>query len=57
MKKKTDYKLSMMQDALCRTELELMELLDVSLDAVSAAVVHISQHAAPPCHTVRFSTQ
>lgn len=39
------------KDALCRTELELMELLDVSLDAVSAAVVHISQHASPPCRT------
>ncbi|KAH9325977.1 hypothetical protein KI387_006155, partial [Taxus chinensis] len=40
------------QDALCRTELELMELLDVPLDAVCAAVTQISEHACPPCCTV-----
>ncbi|XP_059074321.1 DNA repair protein RAD51 homolog 2 isoform X2 [Cryptomeria japonica] len=45
------------QDALCKTELELMELLDVSLDAVSAAVTQISEIACPPCRTVLSVTK
>ncbi|CAM6045810.1 unnamed protein product [Sphagnum compactum] len=40
------------KDVLCKTELELMELLDVPMEALLSAVAFISQKVCPPCHSV-----
>jgi hypothetical protein len=48
---------SWLQDALCKTQLELVELLDVPFEAVSSAVAVISEKVCPPVHTVRVSSK
>jgi hypothetical protein len=44
------------QDALFKTELELVELLDVPFEEVQSALAIISAKVCPPCHSVRFLT-
>jgi hypothetical protein len=44
------------QDALFKTELELVELLDVPFEEVQSALAVISAKVCPPCHSVWFST-
>lgn len=47
---------SLVQDVLFKTELELVELLDVPFEDVQSALAVISAKVCPPCHSVCFST-
>lgn len=45
-----------MQDALFKTELELVELLDVPFEEIQSALANISTKVCPPCHSVWLAT-
>ena len=44
------------QEALYKTELELVELLDVPIKEVQSALAIISAKLCPPCHSVWLTT-